>query len=255
MSRQQIKQWILLLGNRWCIDTEQYSVIIWIFLRCLALIYFAAFISMVVQIEGLIGANGILPITAKLNAWEQYFPDNKYWLFPTLFWLDASDVSLRLSCYAGMAAAILVLLNFFTRISLIACFFLYLSIYTAGQVFTSFQWDSFLLETGFLALFLPWGSGIIIFLFRWLIARFMFMGGIVKLASHDPSWANLTALSFHYQTQPLPSPLAYYAYYLPEWFNQRCVAGVFFIELIVPFFVFCHAGSVLSQHGVLSLCN
>jgi lipase maturation factor len=238
LSLQKIKQWLLSLCDKWRIHSEQYAVISWIFLRCLALIYFAAFASMSVQIDGLIGANGILPLTTKLSAWAQHFPDNKYWLFPTLFWLDAADFTLRLVCYSGMAAALLLLLNFFTRISLIACYLLYLSIYTAGQTFTSFQWDSFLLETGFLAIFLPWGSGIIIFLFRWLIARFMFMGGVVKLASHDPSWANLTALNFHYQTQPLPSPLAYYAYYLPEWFHQLCVAGVFIIELIVPFFVF-----------------
>ncbi|HEY5138383.1 MAG TPA: lipase maturation factor family protein, partial [Methylococcales bacterium] len=48
----------------------------------------------------------------------------------------------------------------------------------------------------------------------------------------------LTALNYHYQTQPLPSPLAYYAYYLPEWFNKFCVAGVLIIDIIVPFFVF-----------------
>jgi hypothetical protein len=179
-----------------------------------------------------------LPLSAKLDSLSSLAPEQKVWFFPTLFWLDASDLSLKLACYTGMVAAFFLLLNIFTRYLLICCFILYLSITSAGQVFTAFQWDAFLLETGFLAIFLSWGSGFIIFLFRWLIARFMFMGGVVKLASGDSSWSNLTALGYHYQTQPLPSPLAYYAYYLPDWFNRLCVAGVFFIELIVPFFVF-----------------
>jgi len=121
---------------------------------------------------------------------------------------------------------------------LLLCFVLYLSLSLAGQDFTAFQWDSLLLESGFLAIFLTWGSGLIIFLYRFLIARFMFMGGVVKLASGDPTWANLSALSFHYQTQPLPSPLAYYAYFLPSEFHRVCVLGVFFIELIVPLLIF-----------------
>jgi lipase maturation factor 1 len=210
----------------------------WLFLRGLALIYFAAFASMAVQIEGLIGENGILPIKTELAVMAQNYPEIKYQLFPTLFWFDASDKALQMACIVGMLAAIALLFNFFVRTALVLCYGLYLSITVAGQDFTAFQWDAFLLEAGFLSLFLTGGSAIIVFLYRWLIARFMFMGGVVKLASGDPSWTNLTALSYHYQTEPLPSPLAYYAYYLPQWFNQICVVGVFIIEIIFPIFVF-----------------
>lgn len=225
-------------NSYWTRFRADYAVIAWLFLRGLALIYFAAFASMAVQIEGLVGENGILPLTAKMQLFEQFYPNQKFWHMPTLFWLDASDAMLRSVCYAGMAASILLLLNVFTRTALIVCYVLYLSIVEAGQDFMLFQWDSFLLESGFLAIFLTWRSGIVVLLYRFLVARFMFMGGVVKLASGDPTWANLTALSFHYQTQPLPSPVAYYAHHLPEWFHKLCVGGVFFIELVVPFFVF-----------------
>ena len=219
-------------------EDSAYGLIGWLFLRGLAMIYFAAFASMATQIEGLIGANGILPLQHELAEIAGKFPDDKYVIFPTLFWLDSSDRALAGACYVGMAAATLLLLNIFERTALVLCYGLYLSIAVAGQNFTAFQWDALLLEAGFLAVFLTWGSPIIVFLYRFLIARFMFMAGVVKLASGDPSWTNLTALDFHYLTQPLPSPLAYYAYYLPQWFNQMCVAGVFVIELIIPFFVF-----------------
>jgi hypothetical protein len=213
-------------------------VIRWCFLRGLGLVYLSAFWSMVTQIEGLIGVNGILPLQERLAHITQTLPQEKYWYFPTLFWFDASDSALKGVCFAGIAAACLLTINIFTRAALVACFVCYLSIATAGQDFTSFQWDVFLLESGFLAIFLTWNSQIIVFLYRLLIARFMFMSGVVKIASGDPSWANLTALNYHYLTQPLPSPLGYYAYFLPEWWHKLCVSGVLSIELLVPFFVF-----------------
>ncbi|MGR8932882.1 MAG: lipase maturation factor family protein [Gammaproteobacteria bacterium] len=214
------------------------TIVAWLFLRGLGLIYLAAFGSMATQIDGLIGSDGILPLGDALARIAEQFPQQNYWRFPTLFWFGDSDTALDAVCYAGMAAACLVVLNIFSRSALIACFLLYLSIAAAGQDFTAFQWDIFLLESGFLAIFLTWHSRIVIFLYRFLVARFMFMGGVVKIASGDPTWANLTALDYHYLTQPLPSPLAYYAYFLPEWWHKLCVAGVLFIELIVPFFVF-----------------
>ncbi len=66
----------------------------------------------------------------------------------------------------------------------------------------------------------------------------MFESGLVKLASGDPTWGNFTALAFHYFSQPLPTPLAWYAQKLPDWFQKFSVASVFFIELIVPFLIF-----------------
>ncbi|MGR9085577.1 MAG: lipase maturation factor family protein [Gammaproteobacteria bacterium] len=237
MNLKRVKHWVTKLPYGWLTDSNP-ALLSWIFLRGLALIYVAAFASMAVQIEGLIGAEGILPAKSWLLAQSQRYTEDRYWLFPTVFWLDASDVALKSACFAGMGAAVLLFLNLFDRLALAACYVLYLSITVAGQEFTSFQWDVFLLEAGFMGIFMTWGSGLMVWLYRFLIARFMFMGGVVKLASGDPSWADLSALGYHYLTQPLPSPLAYHAYYLPQWFHKLCVGGVFLIELIVPFFVF-----------------
>ena len=127
-------------------------VIRWWFLRGLGLVYLSAFWSMATQIEGLIGANGILPLQEQLAQIAQAFPQEKYGYFPTLFWFDASNMALKGVCFAGIVAACLVTFNIFTRAALIACFVGYLSITTAGQDFTSFQWESFLLESRFLAI-------------------------------------------------------------------------------------------------------
>lgn len=218
--------------------TAQYQVVSWLFLRLLALIYIAAFASMAVQIGGLVGARGILPIAPKLDAIRDQIGIAGYWLYPTVFWLDASDPVLFGACVAGVLLGVIVLLDTLVRPALILAYILYLSITYAGQDFTTFQWDMFLLESGFLAIFLCSGSFIVIFLYRWLIFRFMFLGGVVKIASGDPTWRDLTALAYHYQTQPLPSPLAWYAHHLPMWFHQATVAGVLLIELVIPFCVF-----------------
>ena len=120
------------------------------------------------------------------------------------------------------------------KAALAVCFVLWLSLCSAGQDFFSFQWDVLLLEAGFLALFAD-ARPVRVWLYRWLLFRLMFFSGAVKLLSHDPSWANLTALGFHYETQPLPTPLAWLVYQLPAAAQKVCTAVVLAVELAVPF--------------------
>src|SRR5262249_38654148 len=134
------------------------------------------------------------------------------------------------------------------RVLLAALWVLYLSLVSAGQDFLSFQWDNLLLELGFAAiLFAPGGirpsyrtepSKIWRWVLWFLVFRLMFESGLVKLLSRDPNWRNLSALSFHYETQPLPTPLAWYAHHLSAGFQRASAFGVFVIELAVPFLFF-----------------
>jgi hypothetical protein len=217
---------------------RDYVLVSWVFTRVLALIYFAAFASLSVQIVGLAGARGILPVAAFLDRAYDALGHDAYWRVPTLFWLGRSDAALTAACWAGTLAALLVFANLFTRAGLLLCYALYLSLSYAGQEFLSFQWDLFLLESGFLALLLTGRSPIAAWLYRFLLFRFMLMGGVVKLASGDPAWRGLTALRYHFETQPLPTPLAWYAHWLPDGLLRLATGAVFFIELIVPFLVF-----------------
>ncbi|MFM8444888.1 MAG: lipase maturation factor family protein, partial [Methylococcus sp.] len=216
---------------------SDHRLIVALFLRLLGLIYLAAFVSLGVQIEGLIGQAGILPLTDYLEHARMALGVSAYGRLPTLFWLDASDASLHLACWTGALAALTVVLGRMTFPALGVCYALYLSLTVAGQVFTSFQWDLLLLESGFLGLFLATRSPVVILLFRFLIFRFMLMGGIVKLASGDPTWRNLSTLNYHFETQPLPSPLAWYVHHLPPNLLAAFTATVLIIELAVPFLV------------------
>ncbi len=209
----------------------------WWFLRLLGLIYLSAFASISTQILGLAGASGIVPASDYLSALHQNFGSAAYYLFPNVYWVTASDLALSASTVAGAFFAALLLFDIFTVAALFVCFVLYLSVFYAAQEFTSFQWDLLLLESGFLALFLPVRSGAVIWLFRWLVFRFMFLSGWVKYHG-DADWLSLSVLEVHFQTQPLPTVFAWYAHQLPAWFLKLSVAVTLIIELIVPFLLF-----------------
>jgi hypothetical protein len=215
-----------------------YQRVSWLFLRLLALVYLAAFASFGLQAEGLVGNGGILPLAADLQAITTESGTRGYWLYPSVFWLNSGDVALQFVSLTGIGASLLLFGNILTRLMLPLLFVLYLSVVYAGQVFFNFQWDFMLLEAGFLAIFLPWGSPLVIWLFHWLLFRVRFLSGISKLQSGDPAWANFTALDYYFETQPLPHVGSWLAHQLPEWILRSGVGWVFFVELLVPFLVF-----------------
>lgn len=218
---------------------DDYQLASGLFIKLLALIYLAAFFSLGVQISGLVGVNGILPLTELLEYLYQNHGASAWIYKPTLFWFDSSDLALKSVALLGCIVSLLLLAGIKPMWSLIVLFFLYLSMLHAGQTFLMFQWDTLLLEAGFLAIFLNAGpSQLLLFLFHWLLFRLRFMSGISKLASGDPSWSNLTTLNYYFETQPLPHVGAWYFHQLPEWILQAGVLLVFFTELIVPFFIF-----------------
>lgn len=216
----------------------RYDLAVFLFMRGLGLIYLAAFASFAVQAQGLIGSRGVLPLADFLDAVRTVAGPERYYQMPTVFWLGSSDFVIRSVCWVGAVLAVFVTFNLLTRVSLLLLYVLYLSLFYAGQTFMSFQWDTYLLEAGFLALLMSFAATPGRWLLRWLLFRFMFMSGVVKLASGDPNWWNLSALSYHFLTQPLPTPLAWYAARLPPALLTFGTVSTFVIELILPFLIF-----------------
>jgi predicted DCC family thiol-disulfide oxidoreductase YuxK len=220
------------------LQAERYALVSWVFLRLFGGVYVAAFASLGVQVLGLIGHAGILPVGDYLEAVRLARGDSAYWLVPSLFWVNSSDSALLAGTVVGVVLGLLVVVDRWTRPALIGLFALYLSYESAGQEFMSFQWDSLLLEVGFLAIFLTGGSKIVIWLYRWLVFRYVFMAGVVKLLSGDATWRDLTALEYHFWTQPLPTPLAWYAAQMPDWLLRAATAATLIIELGAVFLIF-----------------
>jgi hypothetical protein len=237
----------------------------WLFVKGLALIYAAAFASLAVQIDGLAGPDGILPFRRLLEAALGQDGYGALLRLPTLFWLNSSGWALQGAAIAGAVLAVLLLLGRIRpRPALIALFVLYLSLVHAGQIFTAFQWDYLLLESGFLAIFLGEAPmPVIVLLYDWLLFRLRFLSGWFKLASGDPSWRDFTALDYYFETQPLPHVGSWYAHQLPHWLHQAGVGFTLFAELIVPLFIFlprpfrifAAATTILAQLLIIATSN
>jgi len=245
------------------LEPSRYELTSWLFLRLLGFIYLSAFASLAVQIKGLVGEDGILPLWLFLQRAQEHFGDAAFYNLPNLFWFSHADPVLLGSCIAGIIFSTLLIFNVFARTSLVILFVLWLSLFYAGQTFLQFQWDLLLIECGFLAIFLPTRSAIIVWLYHWLVFRFMFLGGVVKIASGDSAWDNLTALTYHFETQPLPTTLAWYAHHLPDTVLIFFTAATLFIELFLPFFIFltrnfrfvAACGFILLQTGIILTGN
>lgn len=233
----------------------EYRLTAWLFLRLLSLIYLVAFTSLAVQITGLAGDDGILPLGEHFDLATRHLGEHARLWFPSIFWwVGSGDAPLQGTALLGVMVSLVLLFGRWERFSLILLFVLYLSLYHAGQVFTNFQWDTLLLEAGFLAIFLPGGANrLLIFLFDWLLFRLRFMSGLFKLVSEDPAWSGFTALNHYFETQPLPHVGAWYAHQLPEWLLQTGVGVTFFSELIVPFFIFLPRRYRLAAAGITIL--
>jgi hypothetical protein len=237
-----------------------------LYLKLLAITYLCAFVSVAVQVEGLLGRGGILPVAEWLAAVRAQTGAERYFLAPTLCWLSSGDAILYALCAAGVVAAVLVFIEWAVVPALALAWVSYLSIVVVGQDFFSFQWDTLLLEAGFLSIFLaPLGLTraarlqappvVTMWLFRWLVFRLMFSSGIVKLLSGDPSWSGLTALRVHYETQPIPNPVAWYVHQLPPWMHSVATLQMFAIELLAPFLIFFHGAPRLRRVGAVLLAG
>ena len=230
-------------------DQPAYVLSRWLFLRLLGVVYLIAFVSLLPQITALVGEHGLLPAGAFLQRAHSAFGSAAYRLFPTVCWLGAGDATLRALCWAGVVFALMLLAGVAQAPVLLLLWLCYLSLAVAGQTFLWFQWDGLLLETGLLAVLLaptqllpsltreraPLAAP------RWLmwglLFRLMVLSGVTKLASGDPTWRNLTALDYHFWTQPLPPWTAWYAHRLPEWMHRIMTLGMLGVEVGVPWLI------------------
>lgn len=204
----------------------------------IGLCYLFAFASLIPQIRGLIGSDGLMPAAGMLTAAKAQMGAARYWLFPSVAWMSASDRALSAYCWLGAFASLGLIFDIAAAPSAVVCWILYLSLSAIGADFMSFQWDALLLEAGLIACFLaPWRTRGTLWLMRLLLLKLMLQSGLVKLFSGDPSWRDLSALSFHYLTQPLPTPLAWWFSRMPLWAHKVSCLCLFVIELVAPILI------------------
>ena len=218
-----------------------------VFLSLLGMVFAIAFGSLWVQLQGLFGSDGILPGCAFLELAHERLGSRAFREVPTLYWIHCSDAVLHASCAAGLLLSLLLIIGVAPSLVAGLLWLLYLSLSTIGGLFLGYQWDFLLLETGFLAIFFAprqlrprdaWRTPVpraVLWLLRWLVFRLFFLSGAVKLGSGDEMWRTLSALNYHYFTQPLPTWTSWYAHHLPRQLHALSVLGMFAVELAAPF--------------------
>ena len=222
-------------------NVEEYFLTRLFLQRGLAFIYLIAFLIVVNQYRALLGKKGILPI-------ENFVRQLKFKKTPSLFVFYCSDLFLQVMGWVGIALSCIALLGvseqyglFFSMLVWFLLWAIYRSFVNVGQIFYGYGWEILLLEAGFLAIFLGSAdvapSVMMIWLYRWVLFRMMLGAGLIKIRC-DSCWKDLTSMTFHYETQPLPGPLSRLFHNLPVFIHKFSVVFNHFIELVVPFFFF-----------------
>lgn len=223
------------------INSSEYLISQWLFVKGMGLCYLFAFSSIYMQIKGLWSSRGVDPFVELLDRYERLLGGKKFLRIPSIFWWWRSDRALHLLASIGIIASLAVIAGIAVVPMLLLLYLAYLSFCAVGSIFLCYQWDMLLLELGFLSIFYAWqtpASPLLLLLVWFLLFRFMFASGLVKLTSGDPNWRKCTAMSYHHESQPLPSFFAWYIHKLPAWWHQVSCYAMFVIELLIPFAVF-----------------
>ncbi len=201
------------------------------------------------QLPGLAGVNGIAPIGADMKGIRSA-PGLSFFEVPTLLWISSADWMLHLLCGLACASSLALIFGFAPRIACLVLWATWSSLVQVGHPFLSFQWDVLLIETAFCAAFYappglrprvgsePEVSKAFRFLMIVLACKVTLESGIVKVMSGDPSWRDLTALTYHWWSQPLPTWSSVLIAGLPMWMQMLMCALMFVFELLIPLMAF-----------------
>ena len=246
-----------------------------VLLRALSLVYFVAFAVAFNQNTALLGDNGLLPAKLYLQRLRQVneFPEGSVSVemlssFPTWLWFAPEgrmDACLRATAMLGMLLSASVLINGGSNVFIqLLLWLLYHSLVTVGQRWYGFGWESQLLETGFISMLMvplwsvnalpagcpmPW---VALWAFRWLCFRVMIGAGLIKIRG-DTCWRDLTAMCYHYETQPVPNPLSRLLHWTPVWWHKFETAANHVIELVLPWLVVSPLRTLVVAGGLVQL--
>jgi hypothetical protein len=229
----------------WAGQPRGYTLVRWLILRLLGVVYAFAFLGIVFQGPALLGSHGLTPVGTFVAAYKTM--GATFWQLPTLFYWDASDTALATWAYVGLALSIAVALGYANLPMLLALWFIYGSYDRVGQTWWGFGWEFQLLETTLIAAVLahPWDPRPLapppattpIVLMRWLTFRIMLGAGLIKLRGNS-CWTDLTCLDWHFETQPIPNPLSALFHHAPHWVHATGVVFNHIVEVVAPWFVF-----------------
>ena len=205
--------------------------------RSIAFLALLAWLSLALELKLILGPKGLYPIQESMRLVAE---SRQFSTFPTHFWWDVTGETLWLGLGVGVLSSLLAMANRWARPALAVSAFFYLSYCTVGRDFFSFQWDSLMVELCFIGVLIPTAQPTrrAQWLPRLLLFKIMFFSGIAKWQSHLGDWQDGSAMSYYYETAPLPTWIGWYAHHLPAWWHSFESWWTLFFELAVPFLLF-----------------
>ena len=241
------------------VQPSTFRISSWVVVRLLGVTALIAFASLWVQGQALFGSQGILPVDSFMERYadqleKQNNSPSRFLSLPTLFWYFHGDTAIHGIAATGSIASLMLIIGICPALAAGVIWITYLSLMIAGQTFLTFQWDILLLECSFLAIFFaPWvlfdrpsrhrsPAPLARLLVWWVLFRLMFESGLVKInhwsVNDVNTWRDLTAMNFHYWSQPLPSGISWFFHQMPSWFHETSLIVMMGVELILPFLIF-----------------
>ncbi len=245
--------------------SEAGRLMIWgLLTRGMGLIYVFCLGSILLQVKALLGSRGIMPIARQIDHMKRHLP----WyqglrLSPSLLWIARSDAALTAMVAAGVLAALGVIWGGpYTQFLLLICYLVTLSLRQGLRMY--YPWDSLMLESGFLVIFLPplealpslessyAPSPLLVFAVHFLICRVLFGFGKIKftgIRKRDGLY-----IKYFLMNKPMVTRIGWRIAHLPDWVHRLSLVALAFIELVCPFLVlFPGPARLIGAAGVMGL--
>ena len=227
------------------LSRESVRLLVWgLMPRAIGLTFFIAYTSLWSQILPLLGSRGIDPVGLQFARIRADLPLlARLRLNPSLLWLARGDVALRVYIAAGILAACgMIYGGPVAWFCSLYCWAMWLSLQFSLR--TVFPWETLLLESGFLCLFLPATQmlprlaaaelphPLIPFIFQLLVFRLLFGFGRTKfMGISRRDWVYTRDFLMN---MPLCTPLGWRLSKLPDFVHKSILGGIAFVELVCP---------------------
>ena len=252
-------------------ETEEHSSSITI--RAISFIFMINFINIYSQIDFLWGKKGILSVDYLFDLYKKLDSTNNFSksFFPSIIPLlnkflgISGENCLYIISALGAVLSLLIIFEkkFHKSVFMFIVWYCYLNIFLVGQHFTSFSFDHFNLEVGFISIFLcefyffdnKYLQCISKYILKFTIFKVLYSFALSLIFSNNKNILSLKAYDSFLLKQLIPSSsIIFLNKFMPNDFHILFSVLIFLVMIIVPFGMFCFFKRICRISGLIIAC-
>ena len=252
-------------------ETEEHSRSITI--RAISFIFMINFINIYSQIDFLWGKKGILSVDYLFDLYKKLDSTNNFSksFFPSIIPLlnkflgISGENCLYIISALGAVLSLLIIFEkkFHKSVFMFIVWYCYLNIFLVGQHFTSFNFDHFNLEVGFISIFLcefyffdnKYLQCISKYILKFTIFKVLYSFALSLIFSNNKNILSLKAYDSFLLKQLIPSSsIIFLNKFMPNDFHILFSVLIFLVMIIVPFGMFCFFKRICRISGLIIAC-